>query len=86
MIYSLFYLFLNAFFFSLHSNRTVSVEVPAGVETGLSIQMAGEGAEGDKGAPRGDLYVQLDVQADPYFDRSGSDVHVTANVGVAQVI
>lgn len=63
----------------------MSVDVPGGVESGISIHMPGEGAEGEKGAPRGDLYVELSVQSDPYFERSGPDVHVNANLELAQV-
>ncbi|CAN0423638.1 unnamed protein product [Ascophyllum nodosum] len=65
-------------------NRSVNVKVPGGVENGIAIQIRGEGAEGDPGAPKGDLYVQVEVEADPYFERSGADVHVTAHVTLAQ--
>ncbi|CAN0482906.1 unnamed protein product, partial [Hapterophycus canaliculatus] len=51
---------------------------------GIAIHVRGEGAEGEKGAPNGDLYVQLEVAADPYFERSGADLHVTADVSIAQ--
>lgn len=66
-------------------HRNVSVDIPAGVETGLTLHLEGEGADGEKGAPKGDLYVELNVQPDPYFERSGADVHVNANIGVAEV-
>ena len=61
------------------------MDVPGGVESGIAIHMRGEGAEGDAGAPKGDLYVQLEVLPDPYFERSGADLHVTADVKIAQV-
>ncbi|CAM9545862.1 unnamed protein product [Ectocarpus sp. 4 AP-2014] len=64
--------------------RSVKVEVPGGVESGIAIHVRGEGAEGEKGAPNGDLYVQLEVAPDPYFERSGADLHVTADVSIAQ--
>ncbi|CAN0573066.1 unnamed protein product, partial [Laminaria digitata] len=64
--------------------RSVKVDVPGGVESGIAIHMRGEGAEGDAGAPKGDLYVQLEVLPDPYFERSGADLHVTADVKIAQ--
>lgn len=63
----------------------MKVDVPAGVESGIAIHMRGEGAEGEPGAPKGNLYVQLDVAADPYFERSGADVHVTTELALAQV-
>lgn len=61
------------------------MKVPGGVENGIAIQMRGEGAEGEPGAPKGDLYVQIEVEPDPYFERSGADVHVAADVSLAQV-
>lgn len=67
------------------AQRSVKVDVPGGVESGIAIHVRGEGAEGEKGAPNGDLYVQLEVAPDPYFERSGADLHVTADVSIAQV-
>ncbi|CAM9410055.1 unnamed protein product [Scytosiphon promiscuus] len=64
--------------------RSVKVDVPGGVESGIAIHLKGEGAEGEKGAPNGDLYVQLEVAPDPYFERAGADLHVTADVSIAQ--
>lgn len=74
-----------AFYVCYVTLRSVRVDVPGGVENGLAINMRGEGAEGDPGAPKGDLYVQLEVLPDPYFERSGADVHVTAGLQLAQV-
>ena len=45
----------------------------------MTLQVSGAGADGDPGMPRGDLYVELSVDADPYFKRDprrGEDVHV----------
>ncbi|CAM9879264.1 unnamed protein product [Discosporangium mesarthrocarpum] len=67
------------------NTRNVEVDIPAGVENGIVLQMPQMGAEGDKGAPRGDLYVQLSVAEDPYFEREGPDLHVEAMVGLAEV-
>lgn len=81
--------FLERPVFSPHTHhdnaRTVRVEVPAGVDSGVAMKMPGEGAEGDAGAPRGDLYVQMHVESDPYFERDGSDVHVNSDISIAQV-
>ena len=46
--------------------RTVDVAVPAGVDTGMQIRLSGKGGEGDRGAPAGDLFVQVEVEPDPY--------------------
>lgn len=55
------------------------------MESDVAVHMPGEGAEGEPGAPQGDLYVQLEVLSDPYFERNGADVLVTADIQLAQV-
>ena len=54
--------------------RRISVKVPAGVETGTRLRIAGEGESGLNGGPRGDLYVQLEVLPHPLFFREGNDL------------
>ena len=57
--------------------RTYTVEVPAGVDDGRTLQIAGLGAAGPRGGPAGDLYVHLRVRPDERFHRQGNDlVHV----------
>ncbi len=51
--------------------RSLSVNVPAGVETGTRIRLAGEGEAGMRGGPTGDLYIFLDVAEHPIFQREG---------------
>jgi molecular chaperone DnaJ len=57
--------------------RTVQIDVPAGIEDGQRIRLTGHGHVGESGAPNGDLYVQVDIRADPRFVRDGTDL-VTA--------
>jgi len=67
--------------------RNAKIEVPAGVETGMTMQVSGEGADGDPGMPRGDLYVQIEVAEDRYFRRDprrAEDVHVEVPVSAVQ--
>jgi molecular chaperone DnaJ len=54
--------------------------VPAGVDTGTRIQLAGEGESGVGGGPAGDLYVEIVVADHPTFVRRGDDLH--ARIGV----
>ncbi|TAK68939.1 MAG: molecular chaperone DnaJ [Actinomycetota bacterium] len=64
----------------VRTRRTLSVKVPPGVETGVRIQLTGEGEVGPGGGPPGDLYVEI-VQLDhPVFSRSGDDLHATVTV------
>jgi len=51
--------------------RTLSVNIPAGVETGTRIRLAGEGEAGLRGGPPGDLYIFVEVREHPIFQRDG---------------
>jgi molecular chaperone DnaJ len=55
--------------------RTLSVNIPAGVEDGTRIRLAGEGEAGVRGGPAGDLYIFLSIGAHPIFQREGADLH-----------
>jgi molecular chaperone DnaJ len=61
--------------------RTLSVKVPAGVDTGDRIRLAGEGEAGRNGGPAGDLYVEVQVREHPIFERDGE--HLTCEVPVS---
>lgn len=53
----------------VEEQKTLSVKVPAGVDTGDRIRLSGEGEAGENGGPPGDLYVQIRVKPHPIFDR-----------------
>jgi len=55
--------------------RTLSVNIPAGVEDGTRIRLAGEGEAGLRGGPTGDLYIFLSITAHEFFQRDGADLH-----------
>ena len=55
--------------------RTLSVNIPPGVEDGTRIRLAGEGEAGVRGGPPGDLYIFLSIGAHPFFQREGADLH-----------
>ena len=64
----------------VRTRRTLDVRVPAGVDTGTRIQLAGEGEVGPGGGPPGDLYVEVVEEPHPLFTRRGDDLHVTVPV------
>jgi molecular chaperone DnaJ len=64
--------------------RTFTVEVPHGVESGTTLRLTDRGAAGPRGGSSGSLFVHLDVAADPRFERDGDDLHTMVHVGVAQ--
>jgi molecular chaperone DnaJ len=55
--------------------RTLNVSIPAGVEDGTRIRLAGEGEAGMRGAPQGDLYIFLTITPHKLFQRDGSHLH-----------
>ena len=55
--------------------RTLSVNIPAGVEDGTRIRLAGEGEAGVRGGPAGDLYIFLSIESHQFFQRDGADLH-----------
>ena len=55
--------------------RTLSVNIPAGVEDGTRIRLGGEGEAGLRGGPGGDLYIFLSIEPHAFFQRDGADLH-----------
>ena len=64
----------------VQKERTLTVDVPPGVEEGTRIRLSGEGAAGVNGGPPGDLYIFLSVAEHPIFQRDGHDLHCRAPV------
>lgn len=62
--------------------RTLSVNVPAGVEDGTRIRLSGEGEAGSNGGPAGDLYIFLAIQPHAIFQRDGADLFCRAPVSM----
>lgn len=60
--------------------RTLRVSIPAGVKDGQQIRLAGQGGAGVGGAPAGDLYLEVRLNADPLFQVNGRDVTLTLPV------
>jgi molecular chaperone DnaJ len=56
------------------ASRKIEIRIPAGVENGSRLRLAGEGDAGPSGGPSGDLYVVLTVKADEVFERDGDDL------------
>lgn len=59
----------------VRDNKTLSVKIPAGVDSGDRVRLGGEGEAGMHGGPSGDLYVQVHVSKHPIFERRESDLH-----------
>ncbi len=66
--------------------RRLDVKIPAGIEDGSKIRLAGEGAPGEGGGPRGDLYLQVSVLPHREFHRRGSDIVSDVSLNLAQAV
>lgn len=61
---------------TVRTEKRLKVKIPAGVDNGSRIRLAGRGAPGPGGGPPGDLYIDIRVRPDPVFRREGNDIHV----------
>lgn len=65
-----------------HAGRVehLQVRIPAGIETGQKLRVAGKGGESPVGGPPGDLFLEIEVETDPLFSRQGDDLYVKVQV------
>ena len=66
----------------VQEQKTLSVKVPPGVDTGDRIRLAGEGEAGDHGGPPGDLYVEVHVKPHPIFQREDSHLYCEVPISI----
>lgn len=66
----------------VQKERALSVNIPAGVETGTRIRLAGEGEAGMRGGPPGDLYIFIEVEPHKIFERDGAELHCRVPVAM----
>lgn len=69
----------------IRKSKTVTIDIPAGIASGMTMRAQGKGAE-NPSKPAGDLLVTVDVTPDPYFVRKNNDVHVEIPISITQVI
>ncbi len=62
----------------------LNIKIPAGIDNGETIRLAGQGEAGGKGAPAGDLYLKIRVNSDPRFKRDGYDILSKAEISFTQ--
>lgn len=65
-------------------NRKISINIPAGVDTGNVMPLRGEGEHGTNGGPAGDLYIRINVTPSKKFTRKGVDVYIDAHISMAK--
>ena len=67
----------------VEKEKSLSVNIPAGVETGTRIRLAGEGEAGMRGGPAGDLYIFIEVRNHNLFERDGTNLFCRVPVSIA---
>lgn len=70
----------------VHARRTLTVPIPAGIESGTRIRLAGEGEAGPGGGPNGDLYVEIRQRPHPVFTRRGDDLLATLTIPMTAAV
>jgi DnaJ-class molecular chaperone len=71
---------------SIPRNKRIQVKIPAGVDNGSKIRVAGEGQPGIGGGPRGDLFLVISVRTDVLFERKGDDLYVDVEVELVKAM
>lgn len=66
--------------------ETLVVKIPPGIESGAKLRLRGQGEPGEKGGPRGDLTILVEVEPHPYFTRDGRNLSVETPISVSEAI
>lgn len=69
---------------TIQTNRTVEVRIPAGIEDGAVLRLAGQGARGRDGSLPGDLYLRVKIRRHPFFERQGDDLYCEVPITFAE--
>lgn len=64
------------------NGRNIRITVPAGIENGQKIKLAGQGGKGQNGGPNGDIYITFHIHNDPRYVRKGADIHSKTDIDV----
>ncbi len=67
---------------TVRKDKTLSVNIPSGVEEGTRIRLSGEGEAGMRGGPAGDLYIFLSVKPHPFFKRDGANIQCNVPISI----
>ncbi len=70
----------------VRTTKTVTVDIPAGIDDGQILRIGGKGDSGLNGGPSGDLHVIISVRPHPIFERQGSDIHCEIPITYAQAV
>lgn len=68
------------------SNKTITVNIPKGVDTGNRLRISGKGEAGINGGPNGDLYLEFVVDKHDYYNRDGDDIYLKVPITITEAI
>ena len=70
----------------IKSRKTISVDIPEGVDNGYELRISGKGEAGINGGPNGDIYLEFHVKEHPLFERDGKDIYLEVPITITDAI
>jgi len=70
----------------IKTNKNIEVKVPAGVDTGNRLRLAGKGEAGINGGPNGDVYLEFNVKEHPIFQRDENDIYLVLPISITDAV
>lgn len=71
---------------SINTNKDIDVKIPAGVDTGNRLRLAGKGEKGINGGPNGDVYIEFNVKSHPIFQREDEDIYLKLPITITDAV
>lgn len=71
---------------TVRNNKTISVKIPSGVDTGNQLRISGKGNAGKNGGPNGDLYIEFSVEEHDFYVREGDDIYLEVPITITEAI
>jgi len=71
---------------TMPDGRVLDIAIPAGVESGQTLRLKGQGEPGVSGGPTGDVYVEISVKPHALFEREGDDIHIEAPISLKEAV
>ena len=70
----------------VNSRKTITITVPAGIDSGNRLRIAGKGGAGSNGGPNGDLYIEFIVKEHDYYQRSDDDIYIELPLTITEAV
>ncbi len=66
-------------------SKTITIDIPAGIDNGEQLRLAGKGGVGSNGGPNGDLYIEIKIKPHEYYKRKGNDIYLEVPVTITDL-